>query len=355
MSLSIGIVGLPNVGKSTLFQTITKKQVPRENYPFCTIEPNIGTVEVPDDRVDKLSQLSNSEKKIYATIKFIDIAGLVKGAHNGEGLGNQFLANIREVDAIVYVLRAFKNKDITHLESEADILKNKEILDTEMKLKDLEIVNKLISGLERKIKSGDKKSISELSTLKKIFDFLEKDKNIDELELKIDEKDSLKKHQLLSLKPRIYILNGKADEISQSVLNIFQKNNWRFLIIDLLSQLEVSELSPEERVELGLSADLEIDILIKEAYKLLNLITFFTTGYDETRAWMLKSGSTAPQAGGVIHSDFEKYFIRAEIINWQDLLSIGSFTKAREKGLVRIEGRDYVMSDGDIIEIKSSV
>ena len=355
MSLSIGIVGLPNVGKSTLFQAITKKQVPRENYPFCTIDPNVGTVIVPDDRVDKLAELTHSKRKIYTTIEFVDIAGLVKGAHKGEGLGNQFLAHIREVDAIVYVLRAFQNEKIVNTEGKVDILRDKDTLDIEMALKDLATVQKRMKDLEKEAKAGNKEAISEINILNKANQVLEQGKTLESQNFTDDEKKILRQYQLLTLKPRIYLFNGKPNEISPEVIEVFQKNQWPFLIMDLLEQFEVSELKPEEREELGLPLELELDKLIKASYKLLDLITFFTTGPDETRAWTLKRGLKAPQAGGVIHSDFEKYFIKAEVINWQDLLAAGSFAKAREMGLIRIEGKDYVVADGDVIEIKSAV
>jgi len=353
MPLSIGIVGLPNVGKSTLFQAITKKQVPRENYPFCTIEPNVGTVAVPDSRVDKLYELNQSERKIYATIEFVDIAGLVKGASQGEGLGNKFLAHIREVDAIIYVLRAFSAEKIINTEGNRDILRDKEILDTEMALKDLATIEKRIKGLEKEAKAGSKEAIKEISILEKAGELLKQGKTLESNDWQEDEKSILSSYQLLTLKPRIYLLNGEPSDVSDEVIEIFKQNNWHFLIMDLLSQFEYSELKPEERQELGLPPELELEILIKECYKLLGLITFFTTGKDETRAWTIKKGSTAPQAGGVIHSDFEKYFIKAEVIGWQDLLAVGGFAKAREKGLIRTEGKEYIVSDGDIIEIKS--
>ena len=353
MSFSIGIVGLPNVGKSTLFQAITKKQVPRENYPFCTIEPNIGTVAVPDSRVDKLAELSHSAKKIYTTIEFVDIAGLVKGAHKGEGLGNQFLAHIREVDAVVYVLRGFSNSKVINTEGSVDILRDKDTLDTEMALKDLETIEKRIKGLEKEAKSGGKEAAKEIAVLKKAAELLEKGKILENQPWDEDEKKRLRMYQFLTLKPRIYLLNGKPKEIPADVLRNFQENKLHFVVMDLLDQFDASELNPEERKELGLPIELELDMLIKESYKLLDLITFFTTGPDETRAWTIKNGSTAPQAGGVIHSDFEKYFIKAEVINWQDLLGAGGFAKAREKGLIRIEGKEYIVADGDVIEIKS--
>lgn len=352
MSFSIGIVGLPNVGKSTLFQAITKKQVPRENYPFCTIEPNIGTVAVPDDRVDKLAELTHSQKKIYTTIEFVDIAGLVKGAHKGEGLGNQFLSHIRGVDAILYVIRAFKSENVVNIQENVDILRDKEILETELALKDLETIEKRISKLEKELKSGSKEAKKEMEILERAKEVLNKGDILINHEWSDEEMKMMKAYQFLTLKPRIFLINGKEEEVDKKIIEIFQKNKWPLLIMDLLEQFEASELSREERKELGISPDLSLDLLIKESYKVLDLITFFTILSNETRAWTIKKGSTAPQAGGVIHSDFEKYFTRAEVINWQDLLQAGGFAQAREKGLIRLEGKDYVVADGDVIEIK---
>lgn len=354
MSLAIGIVGLPNVGKSTLFQAITKKQVDCANYPFCTIDPNIGVVAVPDERVDKLADLTQSAKKIYATVKFVDIAGLVKGASQGEGLGNKFLANIREVDAIAYVLRCFKNEKIINTREKIDPIEDKEILDTEMALKDLETVEKRYVDLEHEAKSGDKKAIQELAVIKKAKELLKTGKILIDAEWDEDEEKILNSYQLLTIKKRIYLLNGRADEIPDEIINVFKNNSWPFIIIDVLEELEANELNQEERKALGLPAETKLDELIREAYKLLDLITFLTTGSDETRAWTLKKGSTAPQAGGVIHTDFERCFIKAEVINWKDLLDASGFVKAREKGLIRTEGKEYIVKDGDVIEIKSN-
>ncbi len=353
MPLSIGIVGLPNVGKSTLFQAITKKQVERSNYPFCTIDPNVGVIAVPDKRVDKLTKLFNSHKKIYTTIEFVDIAGLVEGANKGEGLGNKFLANIREVDAIIYVLRCFKNEKIINAQPGTDILKDKEILDTEISLKDLATVEKRIEGLQKEIKTGTKEIREELKVLIKGQEFLAQGEILAEKFWDKEEKKILNSFQLLTLKPRLYLLNGSIEEAPIKIIEIFKKNNCVFLIIDILTEFEATDFSPEERISFGLPEESKINDLIKESYKLLDLITFFTTGPDETRAWTLIKGKTAPQAGGVIHSDFENNFIKAEIINWQKLTDAGSFTTVREKGYIRIEGKEYIIQDGDVIEIKS--
>ncbi|MBU0547040.1 MAG: redox-regulated ATPase YchF [Patescibacteria group bacterium] len=354
MSLSIGIVGLPNVGKSTLFQAITKKQVNRANYPFCTIDPNIGVVAVSDERVDQLAKLTNSLKKIYTTIEFVDIAGLVKGASQGEGLGNKFLANIREVDAVVYILRCFGDDEIINVNSCIDVLKDKDVLDMEMALKDLEVVDKRIHGLEGEVKTQNKEAIKEFAILKKAREYLGQGKILADFDWELEEKKVLNNYQLLTIKPRMFLLNGKESEVSQEIIKTFQDNNWPFLILDVLTEFDSTAFDPEERKSFGLPDELKLDSLIKESYKTLNLITFLTTGPDETRAWTLKKGSTAPQAGGVIHSDFEANFIKAEIINWKDLLDAGGFSKARESGLIRTEGKEYVVQDGDVIEIKSN-
>lgn len=355
MSLSIGIVGLPNVGKSTLFQLITKKQVDRSNYPFCTIESNIGVVAVSDERVDKMAELTHSAKKIYTTVEFVDIAGLVKGANQGAGLGNKFLAHVRNVDALVYVLRCFRNEKVINTLSKIDVLNEKEILDTEMALKDLETVEKRIHTLEKEARGGKREAIEELEILKKAQSLLEKGQVLMKGDWDGEERKIINGYQLLTLKPRMYLLNGREDEVSVEAREFFQKNNLLLLVVDVLTELESADLKPEERVSLGLPADLRIDSLIKECYKLLDLLTFFTTAKaGEIRAWPLKKGKTASQSGGIIHSDFEKFFIKAEVINWQELLNAGGFVQAREKGLIRTEGKEYVVRDGDVIEIKSN-
>lgn len=355
MSLHIGIVGLPNVGKSTLFQAITRKEVDCANYPFCTIDPNIGVVAVPDKRIDKLAKLTASAKKIYTTVEFVDIAGLVKGASEGEGLGNKFLANIREVDAILYILRCFSNENVINTQSEIDVFGDKEILDTEMVLKDLETVEKRVQGLERELRSKTKeKNIEkEFEILKKAQVFLQKGKLLSDIEWNKDESKILNSYQLLTIKPKLFLLNGSENEIPDGLIEDFKKNNWPFLIIDILTEFEAVDFDAEQRISFGLAKNSQMEILIKQCYELLDLITFFTTGPDETRGWTLKRGEKAPQAGGVIHSDFESHFIKAEIINWQELIDHEGFVKARENGLIRTEGKDYIIQDGDVIEIKA--
>lgn len=348
MPLKIGIVGLPNVGKSTLFQAITQKQVDIANYPFCTIDPNVGVVPVLDNRVDLLAQLNNSQKKIYTTIEFVDIAGLVEGASKGEGLGNKFLANIREVDAIVYVLRCFKKEDIVNVRSIIDPVKDKEILDMELILKDIETVEKRINSLEKETKSGDKKAIKELETMKKVYELLKNGNIIYSSSWTEEETKIIKSYQLLSSKPRIYLLNGKEEDVNQ-----FKDYFENYVSIDILEEADMAELDEEEKIDLGINKESELNKLIKKSYDILNLITFLTTGFDETRAWTIKKGDKAPQAGGAIHSDFEEFFIKAEVINWKDLIDCGGFSKAREKGMIRTEGKEYVVQDGDVIEIKS--
>jgi len=354
MSLHIGIVGFPNVGKSTLFRAITKKQVDCANYPFCTIDPNVGVAAVPDKRVDMLADLMKSKKKIYTTIEFVDIAGLVEGANKGEGLGNQFLANIREVDAIIYVLRCFKDEDVINTRPQIHPIKDKEILDMEMALKDLGTIDKRIEAVQKKMKSGaQKEDLKEFEILKRAKDYLEEGKVLIDQNFSEDELNILKQYQLLTFKKRIYLLNGKEEDVSLDIINTFNKNNWDYITIDIKEELDAEGLSEEERGELGI-AESKLDALIKKSYQVLGLITFLTTGEDETRAWTLDRGSFAPDAGGAIHSDFKEKFIKADVINWKDLYNAKTFSEARSRGLIRTEGKEYVVEDGDVIEIKSN-
>lgn len=343
--LSIGIVGLPNVGKSTLFKTLTKKQVLIANYPFATIDPNVGVVSVPDERIERLADFSKSVKKIYATVDFVDIAGLVKGAAEGEGLGNKFLANIREADAIVYVLRAFRNPDILNTQNDVNPLREREILDVELILKDLETVNKRIDGLAGDVRAGKKEAVKETAVLTKAKDFLSQQKVLIDQTWAEDESFIMRQYQLLTFKPRLYLLNGKPEEIDFGILP-------NSLVLDVGTEAEAENLSRQERIELGLSELSGTDMLIKKSYELLGLQTFLTTGEDETRAWTIHRGDKAPQAAGVIHSDFEHKFVKAEVIFWEDLLKAGNYAKAREMGKIRTEGKEYVVKDGDVIEFK---
>ncbi|HOI60185.1 MAG TPA: redox-regulated ATPase YchF [Candidatus Pacearchaeota archaeon] len=354
MSLHIGIVGFPNVGKSTLFKAITKKQVDCANYPFCTIDPNIGVTAVPDKRVDLLGDLMNSKNKIYTTIEFVDIAGLVEGANKGEGLGNQFLANIREVDAILYVLRCFKNENIASVRSEINPIKDKEILDMEMALKDLLTIEKRIDSVQKKMRSGAKKEDEkEINLLKRVKTLLEEGQILIDQDFSLEEVNILKQYQLLTFKKRVYLLNGKNEEVSEEVKKTFEINNWDYIVIDIKEEIDADGLSDEERKELGLP-DSKLNQLIEKCYQVLDLITFITTGEDETRAWTLKKGSFAPDAGGVIHTDFKDKFIKADVIFWEDLYNCKTFSDAKAKGLIRTEGKEYIVKDGDVIEIKSN-
>jgi ribosome-binding ATPase YchF (GTP1/OBG family) len=329
MKLSIGIVGLPNVGKSTLFKILTKQNIVVANYPFATIDPNIGIVPVPDERADKLATMSKSKKKVPAVVEFYDIAGLVKGANLGEGLGNQFLSHIRETQAIAVVLRVFQNPEIIHVENSVDPTRDLEIILTELQLKDLDTVEKRLKKLEGEARTGDKKAIKNLEVLLKAKKALEEGK----LTVEWGDEEIMKELQLLSAKKQIYVLNGEESDIPAGLLERIKSLGGDYLVMDL-SKIE------------------NLDELIRKAYSVLDLISFLTTGEDETRAWTIRRGAKAPEAAGTIHTDFEKNFIRAEVVNWQKLLECGDWNKAKQKGLIRLEGKDYVVSDGDVMVIR---
>ncbi|HPA25639.1 MAG TPA: redox-regulated ATPase YchF [bacterium] len=354
MSFQIGIVGLPNVGKSTLFKALTKKTVDAANYPFCTIDPNVGVVAVPDERLEKLAALSHSKKITPTTIEFVDIAGLVKNAHKGEGLGNQFLANIREVDAILEVVREFKDANVIHVEGSLNPERDQDIIHLELIMADLSTVEKRIKSAEHEIKSGDKEIIKKLNILKTIKTILDNGQFANTANLTDDEKKSIQDLSLLTLKPIIYVRN--IDENYQQITDYgLQITN--YITINAKLEAELADLNPEELQEYLQELNITstgLDKLITASYNILNLITFLTTGEDETRAWTITKGTKAAAAAAVIHTDFEKGFIRAEVCNWQDYLKEGGEVGVKEKGLMRLEGKEYVVQDGDTIYFRVS-
>jgi len=349
MSFSIGIVGLPNVGKSTLFKALTKKQVDASNYPFCTIDPNVGTVAVPDARLDQLTQVSKSGKTVPTTIEFVDIAGLVKDAHKGEGLGNQFLSHIRKVDAIAQVVRNFSDPNVVHVEGKVNPQSDRETINLELIFADLETLEKRQEKLTRLTHGQDKEAIKTLAVVNQIKQALEQGQLATTVSLTAEEELLIKDLNLLTKKPMLYVLNVDEDKV-------YQESD--YIPISAKIEAEISELPDEEAKEYLKSLGLEssgLDKLIQAAYKLLNLVTFFTSGEMESKAWTVKQGSKAPQAAGVIHTDFEKGFIRAEIINWKNLVDCGGELPAKEKGLIRLEGKEYVIQDGDVVHFRFSV
>ena len=357
--MKLGIVGLPNVGKSTLFNAITKAGAESANYPFCTIDPNVGIVAVPDERLDVLAKMYNPKKVTPTTIEFLDIAGLVRGASKGEGLGNKFLSHIREVDAIVHVVRCFDDNDIVHVEGSVDPARDIETINLELIFADIEVIEKRIDKTRKQMKSGDKKYQIELNLLERIKETLENGKPVRSMTFEPDEAEYVDHLFLLTSKPVLYCANVSEDGISSieqnpyvaKVKEIADSENSEVITICAKIEEEIAQLDDEEKQmfleELGLKES-GLDKLIKASYKLLGLISFLTAGETEVRAWTIVKGTKAPQAAGKIHSDFERGFIRAEVVAYEDLVRCGSIAAAKEQGLVRSEGKDYVMKDGDV-------
>ena len=363
--MKMGVVGLPNVGKSTLFNAITEAGAESANYPFCTIEPNIGVVDVPDERLEVLGKIYNTQKITPASIEFMDIAGLVAGASHGEGLGNKFLSHIREADAIVHVVRCFDNDKIIHVSGSVDPVRDIEIINLELVLSDLEQVTKKYEKDAKLIKTGDKSLIESVDVLKKVKEHLENGKCVRTLNLTDKEKEILQSFSLLTAKPVIYVANIAEKDImigenehSKKVQEFAQKENSGCIVLCARIEEELVSLPKEERPiykeELGIKES-GLEKLVKASYDLLGLMSYLTAGEKEVRAWTIKKGTKAPQAAGKIHTDFEKGFIKAEIVSYQDLVEAGSFLKAKEKGKVRIEGKEYVMQDGDVVLFRFNV
>lgn len=363
--LKVGIVGLPNVGKSSLFNALTSAGAPSENYPFCTVEPNVGTVEIPDPRLDQLHETVQSKNRVPNVMYFVDIAGLVEGASKGEGLGNQFLGNIREVDAVAHVLRCFENPDVTHVLGSVDPARDHAIVETELVLADLESVERRIERVQKKARSGEAEAKRELAVLEKVERVLAAGDPVRTLALEGDDEDVLKGFHLLTAKPVIYVANVLEEDLetrsnphTDQVAAIAEAEGARWVTLCSKVESELAELDPEDRMEF--LADLGMDEpglnrFVRESYGLLGLLTFFTVGEKESRAWTVRSGATAPQAAGTIHTDFERGFIRAETIGYEELLELGSLKAAKELGRVRSEGRDYTVADGDVMLFRFNV